>query len=195
MTHPPELRERAKALRQQGLLCREIGVELGVPKATVIRWLNPKIEKRGRVRSRKAKYSLKKKCARCKRRVSDTSTICMACYRANQKYWTAERIVEAIQNWTIEHGYAPTYLEWQRSGPGHPAISSIKEGPDPSFRSWGDALRAAGFTPRKRRARTGGAPLTEAQKAERAALRRLAREEKLRIALEKENENDEPGSV
>ena len=196
MAYPPELKQRAREMRKQGVLCRVIAVDLGVTKATVIRWTNPALEKRGRVRARKLKYTQKRKCANCGRRANNKATLCRTCFRLTRKYWTRDRVIEAIQDWTIKNGWVPTYAEWQRSGLGHPAISSIKGGPNPSFLTWGEALTAAGFKPRHRRVRKGvGGPLTEAQKKERAALRRHAREEKLRMALEKENGNDEPGSV
>lgn len=189
MAHPPELKERAKDLRKQGLRIKIIAADLGVPQPTVSRWLNPEMEERERRRARKLKFSKGKKCAYCKtRRSSNNSRLCRRCYlERGQKVWTAERIVKAIQDWAIEHGHPPAYQDWQRSGKGHPAIRSILDGPRPEFNKWSEALVAAGFTPYERRKRRGKKPLTEQEKRERAALRRRLRENELRKALEKEN--------
>lgn len=195
MAHAPELRDRAKELRKQGLLIRVIAEEIGVPKATVTRWLNPTFEKRERGRARRRKYSKKYKCPACGRRMSDRSKLCLSCSHARQRRWTRERIIEAIRAWAVKHGFPPTSDDWQRGTPDHPAVSSIRGGPNPPFRTWSEALSAAGFEPWKRRARPGKRPMTPAQKEERAVLRRRIREENVRKALKKENSNDHARGV
>lgn len=188
MAHPPELKQRAKELRKQGLLIKVIAADLDVPKTTVTRWLNPELEKRERARARNLKFSKKRMCPRCKtRRLANNSALCQRCERETRRKWTAERVVQAIQDWAIEHGYPPAYQDWQRSGDGHPALRSITDGPRPVFRSWSEALLAAGFKPYARRRRRGRRPLTEQEKQERAVLRRKLRENEIRKALEKEN--------
>lgn len=178
--HPPELRERVQALRAEGLLCREIAKRTGVPKATVIRWLNPGFETRERAKAQKRKFKKRRKCPSCGKRMSNPARLCLACYKASQRQWTRERLVGAVKSWAAEHGYAPRHQDWTRGGDDHPAISSILDGPNPVFHSWSELLLAAGFTPGKRR---GGVRLTREQ---RATLRRERREALLKKALEKE---------
>jgi len=182
--HPPELRQRAKELRKQGLLIRVIAVELGVPTPTVIRWLNPKLEKRERQRAKRLKFSHGLRCPKCRRKMSDGASLCIRCALEKQtaeRYWNRDRIIEAIQQWALQHGHAPTYREWVRSGKGHPAASTVIEGPNPPFKKWSEAIIAAGFRPRERRS------AHRITNQERAYLRRKLREDKLKQALAKEN--------
>jgi IS30 family transposase len=183
MAHPPELRKRAKELRSQGLLIRVIAADLGVPKPTVIRWLNPELEKRDRRRARKLKFSEKKRCTRCKtKRASNNADLCDRCYHASQRYWTQEKLIEAVQTWAIEKGSPPVYSDWMRSGgKKHPAIRSIVDGPNPPFQTWTELLKAAGFDPRKRRR----ARLSIDERARRAELRKKIREGRIKKAIEK----------
>lgn len=183
--HDPALKARAKDLRKQGVLIRVIAVDLEVSKATVTRWLNPELEKRERAKARRRKYGDGSKCPRCKRKKTARAAYCLRCARELQtinRPWPRERVIEAIQQWAIEKGHAPVHDEWQKSGKNHPAISSICRGPHALFGSWGEALTAAGFTPRQRRSgKRKYAP------GERAKLRRQIREQKIIKALEKEN--------
>jgi len=100
-------------------------------------------------------------------------------------------VIEALRAWGADNGRAPVSADWQRSGENHPALRSILDGPDPPFRSWSEALLAAGFIPRKRR----GPEWTEAklkrkaQSKERIARRRANKEEALKRAVAKENNN------
>jgi len=186
MTHPPELKKRAKELRKQGVYVKVIAADLGVPKATVIRWTNPELEKRERVKARKKKFSQGKKCPQCKkRRVSDNATLCQPCALASQRIWTREKLIEAVHIWAAENGDSPSWDDWRNSGPGHPAISSILDGPNPPFKSWGALIEAAGFTPRLRRRRRGSYPTSYQAKEQRAAMRRAAREERIKQAIGK----------
>lgn len=189
--HDQALKKRAKELRKQGLLIKVIAAEIDVPKQTVTRWLNPQLEKRERVRARKLKFSQHTKCPRCKRRKADTAAHCRRCALELQtinRPWPRERIIKAMQTWAQKHGHAPTYGEWQKGGKDHPAIRSMLDGPNPPFTSWSEALLAAGFKPRQKRA---GKKMTP---QERAALRRQAREQKILQAVGKEN-NDHPTGV
>lgn len=187
--HDPALRERAKELRSKhGTLISVIAVDLGVPKSTVTRWLNPGLEKRERVKARKRKYGDGTKCPRCKRRKTARAKHCFRCAHELRRRWTKEALIEAIQQWAIEKGHAPTHSEWQRSGKNHPAVRSITDGPNPPFKTWSEALIAAGFTPRQRRSgkRKHGP-------GELKALRRRFREQKIIRALEKENDEHSAG--
>lgn len=182
MAHPPELRARARQMRKQGMLCRVIAVDLGVSMPTVVRWTNTELESRERIKARRRKFSAKKRCPKCKRKMSNPSGLCRSCYRIAQtteRYWTRERIIDAIQHWALTHGHAPTYGEWQRSGKGHPAVATIRDGPYAPFQSWGEAIVAAGFEPRKHRS---GKRMTPTERAE---LKRRIREDTLKEAVEK----------
>lgn len=185
MAHPPELRERAKQMREGGALVKTIASELGVPKPTVIRWLNPELEQRERERARKRKFEEKKRCPSCGKKMANTAQLCLACYRSSQRHWTRERVIEALRAWAAENGRAPIFSDWERSGKDHPAIRTITAGSDPTFKTWSEALEAAGFEPRKRRGPKWTAEKLNRQ--QRAELRRKNREDKLRRALAKEN--------
>jgi RNA polymerase subunit RPABC4/transcription elongation factor Spt4 len=190
MMHDPKLKERAKELRKQGLLAREIAVEIDVPKATVIRWLNPSFEKQERARARKRKFSQRRRCPKCRRRMADKASLCVRCFRekmTEERRWNRETIIDAMQMWAQKHGHAPTYAEWQRGGSDHPATSSMLRGPYPSFASWSEALLASGFVPRQHRAAMKMTP------QERAALRREVREQKIIRAVGKENNGHAAG--
>ena len=193
VTHPPELRERAHELRAEGLLIREIAERLEdegtrVPTPTLIRWLNPEFEARERRKAKKRKFSETRRCPRCKKKMSNLSALCRTCYQADQKFWTREKVIEAIQTWAIEKGRPPSYQEWILSGPGHPAIWTITRGSTAAFASFGAALVAAGFEPRKRRKK-----LTPMDRQERAAMRRKSREEAIKRALRKGSDDDAAG--
>lgn len=181
--HDPALKERAKELRGQGLLIRQIADEIGVPKPTVIRWMNPKLEERGRARARKLKYKGATRCPKCKRKKTVRAKMCRACYMSSQRYWTRDLVIEAIQAWAAEKGHAPVHGEWQKSGgKKHPALRTILDGPDPPFASWSEALLAAGFTPRQHRSK----PEYKLTPQQRAAIRREIREQRIRKAIGKE---------
>ena len=186
MSRSPEQRQEAQALRAQGLLLREIAEEIGVPKATVTRWLNPEFEKRERAKAKKRKYAKHRKCKSCGKRISNTSVLCLACYKASQRYWTRERLIDAVKEFAAENGYAPRAQDWYRSGPGHPAFSSVREGDNRPFRRFSELLVAAGFTPGQRRGPRKNRKLTTLQRAERAALRREKREKMLKQAIQQE---------
>lgn len=199
MTHPPELRELAKQLREDGLLIKEISARIGIPKPTVTRWLNPELEERGREVARKRKFRKRRRCPRCKTNMkADRSKWCESCFREHRRYWTRERVVQAIKDWAIENGRQPTWTDWRRSGRGHPAIRTITDGPNPTFKNWSEALIAAGFTPNQRRPAKRRGPRTEEQRLitqrkvrethrQKMELRRKLREEKIKKAIAKEN--------
>jgi LAGLIDADG endonuclease/Homing endonuclease associated repeat len=68
--------------------------------------------------------------------------------------WTGELIVAAIERWTAEHGFPPTYEEWSRVGTRSrecPSSTTVKR----VFGSWHGALADAGVLPvREQRWRT-----------------------------------------
>jgi len=59
--------------------------------------------------------------------------------------WDRDRIVAAIRAFADEHGRPPTSKDWKRVGEDHPAWGSVVR----HFGSFGAALSAAGFAPRR----------------------------------------------
>lgn len=147
--YPPEMRERAIELKALGWGRHKIAHELGVSPTTVVRWTDPVYYERQRRASLERKLARKVPCPECGKLIWYTSTRCASCQgklvRA-QRYWTRERIIEAIQEWARVHGRRPVSGDWQRAGEGHPSASGIYGTRDPEFSSWSEALRAAGFT-------------------------------------------------
>jgi len=62
----------------------------------------------------------------------------------NQR-WDKEKIVAAIQAFAADRGRPPTSKDWKRTGDGHPDWSAVAR----HFGSFGAALSAAGYTPRR----------------------------------------------
>jgi hypothetical protein len=182
--HPPELKAQAREMRKQGTYVAVIAEALGVPEPTIVRWTNPQLEKRERIKARRRKYSKGRNCSKCKKKVSNTSSrLCHDCHMkamTAERWWTRERIIEAIQVWAAQYGHAPTYDEWKKSGKGHPAVKSISDGPHAPFSKWSEAIEAAGFRPREHRA---GARMS---RTERQDIRRKMRENRIKKALGKE---------
>lgn len=54
--------------------------------------------------------------------------------------WTPDAILEAIREWTREHGRAPSGNEWLTAGHGHPSLKTVRL----HYATFGDARRAAG---------------------------------------------------
>lgn len=87
-----------------------------------------------------------------------------------QRYWTKERIIDAIQRWTQTYGSPPAQGSWSPGqaklrAPDHPVHQDVErytKGDWPhantvvaAFGSWAAAVRAAGYEPyRPRRAGT-----------------------------------------
>jgi hypothetical protein len=64
------------------------------------------------------------------------------------KKWTNELIIEAIQEWHLEHGDIPGANDWAKTDRPDwcPATNTVYR----NFGSWNNAIVAAGFTPRPR---------------------------------------------
>jgi len=155
-----DLREQARALYVPGVRGYvSVAKRLGVSTSTVRRWLNPEAADRDRAASRAYKAGRRGVCVDCggetryggqKASGPDGCSIrCSACARVASRIWTAEKIIHAIQVWAAEHGRPPSAREWVRSIDGRfPSASCVYQHGAP-FRSWADAIEAAGF-PRPR---------------------------------------------
>lgn len=156
------MREEVERLhREDGWGARKISQELGISGTTVRRWLNPEIDEKMRATSRKLKEKYRGVCEDCGGQTSYTggrkgkgrsARFCQKCYNENQhgRTWTREQIIAAIQRWEKEHGSPPSATQWIRRGEYHPALSTIYSTSSSLFGSWSEALRAAGFEPKRR---------------------------------------------
>lgn len=157
--YSPALRERAARLSQRGLNHYEIAEKLGVSQPTINRWLRPEFEQRQRELARERKFKDGGICVDCgaptSRVPSGIARRCRPCdlaHRMENRYWNRTRVIAAIQLWADEYGKPPAVREWVTAAKmpvEHPAFSTIKDGPNPVFKSWNEAIRAAGFKPRK----------------------------------------------
>jgi hypothetical protein len=130
-------RRRARELRAQGLSAPEIGRLLGgVSDSTVRNWW------RGG------------ECMDCGAVVGDRgSPRCLPCAKIHYKesrVWTAEAVVDAIRRFAAANGRPPISTEWIRTDTanGYPCFSSVYGNDSAPFRSWNEAIRAAGFVPK-----------------------------------------------
>src|SRR5262249_30257145 len=55
---------------------------------------------------------------------------------AGQNVWSEERIIEAIQEWELEHGRTPYHWEWESSGEFYPSSTTVTR----VFSSWNAAM-------------------------------------------------------
>ena len=138
---------------QRGWGYTKIAKELGCSTTTVRRWVQPEYDAHQRRTSLARKQKIRGTCELCGGETkynghvgnSSASRICASCSRKNQRYWTRERIIEAIQRWTREHGRTPTSTDWIHRGEHHPSATAIYSHPESAlFPSWNEALRAAG---------------------------------------------------
>ena len=53
-------------------------------------------------------------------------------------YWTEERVVEALEAWSLEHGAPPTVTDWRNATPTTPSAVTVAD----RFGSWNSALQA-----------------------------------------------------
>jgi len=82
--------------------------------------------------------------------------VCAACAPRRAPAETRERVLQALREWSAEHGRAPYQQEWGwRAGPGSPWVTEFPRWPSASsvrthFNSWNGALRAAELPLRRR---------------------------------------------
>lgn len=150
LQHPLELHEQARELYAEGFGYVAIGKKLGVSSTTIRRWLFPEVHQHSLCKARAYKASRAKQCANCGVTIWYTSTLCADCSQEKQRQerlWTRERVILAIQNWARMYGSPPAATQWRRSGKAHPSIGAVY-GKTGVFSSWNEAIAAAGFTPR-----------------------------------------------
>lgn len=148
------LAKRAADLRAQGLLQREIQAELGISRSYASELLRDPDGSLARAR----KDSYAGVCVGCGGPTSGNDgpnrppERCASCsweHQHAQKFWTRERIIEAIRRWAAEHdGRPPRATDWQYRdlrGDGYPPATSVYNDTHAPFNSWGEAIEAAGF--------------------------------------------------
>ena len=134
---------RARELRAQGLLLREVAERMGVAVQTVSAWIND--PDGSRLRARKDSY--RGECAECGGPTcggdgpTNTPMLCAACIQ-----WTDGQIIDAIRAWAEVHGgIPPKELDWQWA----PADRSHPSGGAVVRRmGWNEAILRAGFSVR-----------------------------------------------
>jgi predicted transcriptional regulator len=153
-----ERASQVQFLRKQGLLYREIAELVGISPSYVSALLDDPDATKEHAR----RESYRGVCEVCGGPTTGSEgrqkapKLCKDCANKRQratKYWTRERIIEAIQLFASEHdGRPPTATEWLRGprDPRFPRTSSIyrsntKSGRNKPFASWADAIEAAGF--------------------------------------------------
>lgn len=145
--------QSVKELRAQGLSTDLIALKLDISRSYVWELTNDP----DGLKTRRRKESYGKSCRQCGRRTSGANgrdkaaELCGDCHRRLQRYWTRERIIDAIRAWAAQHGRPPSSSEWIRASasPGiHPARTNVYQssnGWNAPFRYWADAVEAAGF--------------------------------------------------
>ncbi|HEX5591994.1 MAG TPA: hypothetical protein VFX35_01455 [Solirubrobacterales bacterium] len=141
---------KARELRAQGKRAREIAEAVDAPESTVRNWyLGGNCEGCGKPVDGGAGDASSKRCASCAARAS--------------AIWSRARIIERIQAWAARYGSPPTAYDWgpdRADRAGSPAASLVREryeaGDWPAFSvvthyfsSWNEAIRSAGFDPRR----------------------------------------------
>ena len=137
---------------------KELAEHFGVARSTMSMWLDPQAMEKQRARHR----SYGGTCETCGARTTGCNgprsapkecARCVAIRLHESRYWTRERIIEAIQRYAREHGHRPLATDWLkpgrgRNGDGYPSTNTVRV----AFGSWADGIEAAGFE----RPRIGG---------------------------------------
>jgi hypothetical protein len=148
--------EQARELHEKGYTVNQIAARINVQPQTARRYVDPAYDERIYQREKKRKLRYGGTCAVCGKRTSYSgrkttgSELCAEHSRRHQKYWTRERIIEAIQKWAKVHGNPPSSADWNATlskverGKEYPAAGTVFQRGGP-FASWADAIEAAGF--------------------------------------------------
>ena len=150
-TYTPEIRRRARELREAGRLLSEVSEELGVPQGTISNWTNPDYQRKRA--ERRKRYS--GVCVDCGATTNGSNgpgkapERCFSCHmalRTAAKKWTETTIIASIRAWVARYGAPPTSKEWIRTGVDlpHPPRSAVYR-PGGPFPKWADAIEAAGY--------------------------------------------------
>lgn len=148
MSRRAELVPAIQRLRDvEGLMWREIGERLGIAKNTA--WMYYNDPDGSLARARKAKTN--GVCLDCGGpTISDGSHVpercrsCRAAYQHEARYWTPERIIEAIRRWADEHdGEPPSATQWLNGDRPDwaPTVFTVQY----EFGTWNRGIEAAGF--------------------------------------------------
>lgn len=146
-------------MRAEGLLHREVAELLGISRSHAAALSHDPDGAKDRAR----KDSYRGTCSRCgnptdgskgRAAAPDRCAKCAAIEGHEAQYWTAERVINAIQRFAALHGRPPRSRDWLRAdrANGYPVMSSVyvnSASPNAPFPSWADAIEAAGF-PRPR---------------------------------------------
>jgi hypothetical protein len=140
-------------LRERGLTTAEVAAELGLGHSTVRNYLWDPDGSKDRAR----KDSYRGTCEDCGKPTTGSDgpalapRLCAPCSAKDQKIWTRDTVIAAIQRFAFEHGRPPTAEDWigadpERGYPSRGAVyrSSNKRTSAP-FQYWADAIEAAGF--------------------------------------------------
>lgn len=138
------------ALREQGFSWKEVAAQAGMTYSAVRNLYNdPDGSKQ---KARRERY--RRPCPTCGTMMDGSGgmkvqpTHCKTCAPAENRLWTREAVIDAIQRWAAEHGRPPSASQWTRSEDGHPAGGSVYRSTSNTwapFASWADAIEAAGF--------------------------------------------------
>lgn len=139
--HPPETRQQAAQLHQDGHTINQISSQLGIPYQTVLRWLNPDYHEKSKATAKRYKQQHKRRCEQCGKTVWMTSKLCQSCAAKHSRIWTAETILQAIHRWHQQHGRPPIATEWIRGAPDYPNPGTVIR----EHGSWANAIEAAGY--------------------------------------------------
>lgn len=144
-------KRRAYELRAQGLTQQEIAHALGVSRSSVSAYLDPLHGEK--TRQRRARYG--RACVDCgtltsgaegRAKAPERCAACQLAKQHNDRYWTRERIVDAIRLFAKRNGRAPVATDWLYGwhgigGDGYPYTTQVLR----ECGSWANAVEAAGF--------------------------------------------------
>lgn len=164
----PERVAEAIAMREQGMLLREIAAHFGVAIPTIDAWLHD--PDGARMKARKDSYAVP--CIDCGEPTSGSEgrrdePRCQGCANrvagAAAKLWTRAALILAIQEWAHEYGEPPAVADWNAvlcramndearalryENSAAAGKCPCHNTPIRAFGSWNAAIEAAGFTPR-----------------------------------------------